>query len=256
MKILYAAGNRKGSFRQLRRFLDSIKNKKLDVQIAAYSKSMGNLDIDYNLDCLLNFTNPDGNITYNENYVFYYNEIKRFDPDLIISDIEVFTSMIGLELNKKVWQVSPVLLYYALDFDAKYRSGIRKNYAYLFNRTFTKKSHINFVVNNSDRRFVYSHLCDINEAPKLPDKYEWIRPEFLLMDEYVTTVNDGTELLLADAFYNQAFCASKIDPNDVEAVICSNMNYQFGLGSFDTNDKDRPVVITINDDVKFLSEVI
>ena len=236
--------------------------KKHDIKISAFSKSMGNLDIDYNLDCLLNFSNPTGNITFNDNYSFYFNEIKRFSPDLIISDLEVYTSIIALEMSKPLWQVSPVLLYTGAGNDAHYANSIRLNNSYLINRTFTKKSHINFVINNSDKKLIYSHLCDIKSAPTLSKSYEWIRPEFQLFDNHnqkTISINDGTETQLSDAFYNEQFSYSQVDYKDIESVVCSNYNEHYGLGNIITNSvlhTNKDIDITINDSVKFLSDLL
>lgn len=178
MKILYAAGNRIGSFYQLKRFLGSV-SKRHTIKIAAYKKSMGDLDVDYNLDSLLNFTNPEG-ISFNGNYNYYANEIRRFAPDLIISDFEIYTSIMAGELKIKLWQFSPVNLYYALDAKTKQASGIHKYYSHLIESNHKKSDYINYILNNSDRKFVLSHLCDCAAAPSLIDGFEWVRPSFIL----------------------------------------------------------------------------
>lgn len=183
MKILYAADDRAGSFFQLKRFVDSVKNSDIQLKIAAYKKSLGTLDVDYTLDCLLNFTNPDENFSSNGNYVYYFNEIRRFAPDLIISDFEVLTSLIALELGIKLWQVSPLLLYYAIPFSVKYNTKINKDYANLFSSNFRKKKYVNYIMNNSDRRLVVSHLCDSDKHITLRNGFEWVRPDFVLADE-------------------------------------------------------------------------
>jgi hypothetical protein len=100
MKILYAAGNRLGSYYQLKRFLNSVSKQNHNIKIAAYKNSTGDLNTDYTLDCLLNFTSPHTTFSFNGNYTYYSNEIKRFNPDLIISDFEIYTSIIAAQ-NKK-----------------------------------------------------------------------------------------------------------------------------------------------------------
>src|SRR5277367_870732 len=97
MKILYAAGNRSGSFFQMKRFLDTIQNH--TVKIAAYKKSSGNINIDYTLDALLNFSGHNENIAFNGNFIYYCKEIERFAHDLIISDFEIYTSIYAIEHN-------------------------------------------------------------------------------------------------------------------------------------------------------------
>jgi hypothetical protein len=260
VRILYAAGNRVGSREQLKRVISSIDGNSHELRISAYSKSMGSLDIDYNLDCLLNFTNQDGNITFNNNYLFYFNELKRYSPDLIISDLEAYTSIIGLEMSKEVWQVSPVLLYTGTNQGTKYSNNIRKNHATVINRIFTKKPYINFIINNSDKRFVYSHLCDIEKSPELLSNYEWIRPDFNLYGAAkgeAISINNGSEIQLSDAFYNEEFSFSKIDHKDIESIVCAHYNEQFELGKIITKDihyNKEQIDIKINDGVGFLAD--
>lgn len=177
MKILYTAGNRPNAFFQMQRFLETAKTH--TIKTAAYKQSSGNINIDYTLDALLNFSGPD-NIAFNGNFAYYCNEIKRFAPDLIISDFELYTSIYAIENNIPIWQVSPVLLYYALSNEIKYNLNINKYYGYLFNGDHRQKDYINFVLNNSNRRLVYSHLCDIKDIPSLNDRFEWVRPDFIL----------------------------------------------------------------------------
>ena len=182
MKILYAADNRYGSFFQLKRFIDSIKNLNIELKISTYQKSLGTLDSDYNLDCLLNFTNPDASFSKNGNYDYYKNEIKRFSPDLIISDLEIYSSLIALEEDIELWQVSPLLIYYALPFDIRYRIGINKTYSFLLNKNINKNKQLNYIIANSNKKFVVSHLCDTNKNIKLNGGFDWIRPDFVLAE--------------------------------------------------------------------------
>jgi hypothetical protein len=179
LKILYSAGNRIGSYYQLKRFLQSIQHKNYNIKIAAFKKSLGDLDADYMLDSLLNFTNPE-EISFNGNYTYYSNEIKRFAPDLIISDFEIYTSTIALELNIKLWQFSPINFYYAMNNDVKYNLGIHKNYFHLLDSSPKRNGYILNLLNNSNRRFVLSHICDSQYNNIISNNYEWARPSFIL----------------------------------------------------------------------------
>ena len=181
LKILYAAGNRIGAHFQLKRFLQSIQHKNYIIKTAAFKKSLGDLDVDYMLDSLLNFTNPE-EISFNGNYSYYSNEIKRFAPDLIISDFEVYTSTIALELNIKLWQFSPINLYYGINNDVKYNLGIHKNYFFLLDSSPKRNGYILNLLNNSNRRFVLSHIGDSKYNNIISDNYEWVRPNFILGD--------------------------------------------------------------------------
>lgn len=233
MKILYAAGNRLGSFYQLKRFLESVQGKHT-VKVAAYKISMGNLDIDYNLDSLLNFTNPK-NISFNGNYTYYHNEVKKFGPDLIISDMEIYSSILANELNIKLWQVSPVNLYHALENDVKNKISIYKNYSYLLESNHKRSEYINYILNNSDRKFVLSHLCDSPNRPRLINGYEWARPSFILGEgaNNATTVivlaknnkniindfKDKNSILFSPFFYEKY---NKIIMEDIDSNIYRN----------------------------------
>jgi len=183
MRILYAAGNRLGSYYQLKRFLDSIAYKNHNIKVAAYKKSLGSLDVDYTLDCLLNFTDPLGTVSFNGNYSYYKNEIKRFNPDLIISDFEIYTSIIAHELKIKLWQISPLNLYYALNAKTKQNVGIHKHYSHLIESNHKRSEYINHALNYSSRKFVLSHLCDCESPTELVEGFEWARPDFLLGED-------------------------------------------------------------------------
>jgi hypothetical protein len=182
MKILFAAGNRIGSYFQFKRFYDTIKEKDHIVKIAAYDNFHG--DFDFNLSSVLNFLKPN-TISFNGNYSYLHNEIKRFAPDLVLSDLEIFCSMIAIELNIKLFQCSPILLYYGINNELKNKLSIYKNYSYLFNSNKRKIEYINYILNNSDKKLVYSHLCDITSPPKLNEGFEFVRPDFLLDDDKI-----------------------------------------------------------------------
>ena len=189
MRILYAANNNFNSYFQLKRFISSIKHKDIEIKVAGYKSSMGDLNIDYTLDALLNFTNPDANISFNGNYTLLYHEIKRFSPDLIISDLEIYTSIIASEMNIPLWVVSPFLLYIALYKKTLYNISINKKYSYLFTKNFRKKSFLNFIIKNADRRFIVSHLCDTNIEFDLKEGFEFVRPDFVLADNISNTID-------------------------------------------------------------------
>jgi hypothetical protein len=180
MKILYAAGNRLGSYYQLKRFLNSVSKQNHNIKIAAYKNSTGDLNTDYTLDCLLNFTSPHTTFSFNGNYTYYSNEIKRFNPDLIISDFEIYTSIIAAELNIKLWQYSPINIYYALDQQTKQKILIHKYYSHLLEENIKRLEYINSAFDMSNRRFVLSHLCDNEKKPNLTNNFEWVRPSFIL----------------------------------------------------------------------------
>jgi hypothetical protein len=182
------------------------------------------------LDCLLNFSNPNENFSNNGNYVYYFNEIKRFAPDLIISDFDIYTSVIALEMGVKLWQASPLLLYYAAPYEIKYRARINKNYSHLLNSNFRKKEFINHVINNSDRKFVISHLCDSEKRIVLAPGFEWVRPEFVLADkvpeeiEYLVVRPGGNRKIIDSLQGTNSVMFSEFYHEKYEKFACKNIH--------------------------------
>lgn len=166
MKILYAASNRPGAKLQLTRFLQHI-NPTYTIKIAGYQDM--NMYLDWTLDALKDIFNPNRVSLENDNYEIYASQIKAYAPDLIISDLEYYTSYAGQQLDIEVWQVSPLLVYSGfsdneLDLFVKYKQFLITYNKILKNTIF-----------NSNRRFMYSYLCDIEGLPKSKEGYEWVR---------------------------------------------------------------------------------
>jgi len=177
LKILYAAGNNENAKIQLSRFIQSIEGKPYFIKVAAYKKSSPTINIDWTLDSLLNMFNPEHiSIDNNDNLITYFEQVKYFNPDLIISDLEYFTSYIANILNIELWQCSSLLLNVALTQEEKYNLGLFKNYSYLTNKNPQTSQRIIHMVDNSAKNFVYSHFGDTLDVPKIKDNFEWIRP--------------------------------------------------------------------------------
>ncbi len=177
LKILYAAGNNLNAKIQLSRFLTAIKGKPYIVKVAAYKKSSPNINVDWTLDCLLNMFKPEQLSFTNDNFQIYFDQVKYFAPDLVISDLEYFTSYIAQELDITTWQCSSSLLNFAVENQEKYNLGLFKRYSFLMgkNNSLRTQQQIN-IIDNSNCNFVYSHLADIEQPPKLKSSFEWIRP--------------------------------------------------------------------------------
>jgi len=175
MKILYAAANNENSKIALDRFVENL-DKKHTLKIAAYKKSSpNNLSIDWTLDSLLNIYRPESLfIDNNDNFKIYYHQLKNFNPDLIISDLEYFTSIIAISLNIRLWQCSSILIRYALEY--KKNIGIFTNYSYITNRNPNQHLKIINILDNSEEKFVYSCFGDLDSPPLIKDNYTWIRP--------------------------------------------------------------------------------
>lgn len=180
MKILYAAGASQNSKIQLARFASTINENKFSIKYATYNKSSNGLPIDWSLDSLLNMFKPDLISMDNENFHIYFEQIRSFAPELIISDLEYFSSYIANVLNIPLWQCSSSLINIAISNHEKYNIGLFKTYSYLLHNKPVHNARIANIIDNSNNNFVYSHLGDLENAPSLKDKFEWVRPYFSL----------------------------------------------------------------------------
>jgi len=179
LKVLYAASNNENSKIQLFRFAEAMKDSPHQVKVAAYKRSMPNINIDWCLDCLMNIFHPDHVSLENETLQIYYEQVKNFAPDLIISDLEYFTSYVGGLLNIPVWQCSSSLLNFALTHEQKYNLGLFKKYYYLFYKVPMGHYRNVHIIDNAEHNFVYSHLCDTKDPPSLKNNFQWIRPYYV-----------------------------------------------------------------------------
>jgi uncharacterized protein (TIGR00661 family) len=185
LKILYAANNNENSKIALSRFLLHLPKKNYQIKIAAYKKSSPNISIDWTLDCLLNIFRPEHISLDNENFNVYFEWIKNYNPDLIISDLEYFTSYIANVLDITLWQCSSSLINFALSHEHKYNLGLFKQYSYLYNRAPLYNQRITNIIDNSNYNFVCSHLGDTTDAPILKQGFEWLRPYYIIGKDYV-----------------------------------------------------------------------
>lgn len=185
LKILYAASDNENSLIQLSRFLKAIEGKPYIVKIAAYKKSSPkNVSIDWNLDCLKNIFKPEQVSKNNDNFTTYFEQVKYYNPDLIISDLEYYTSYIADVLNITLWQCSSFLIAFALGRGAVSNTGFTKHYSYLTKRG-GERNEITYLLNNSNCNFVYSHFGDLPNSPELKSNFEWIRPYHEVGKNYI-----------------------------------------------------------------------
>lgn len=176
MKILYAASNNENAKIQLSRFVRAMEGKPHTVKIAAYKKSSPNINIDWTLDCLQNIFKPEHVNLDNDNFVTYYDQVRYYKPDLIISDLEFFTSHVANTLGTTLWQCSSSMVHFALSSDYKYNLGVFKGYAYLFNKNPQHIQRLINIMDNSSRNLLYSHFGDTRSPPKIKHQFEWVRP--------------------------------------------------------------------------------
>lgn len=176
MKILYAASNNYGSKIQLSRFLREL-NGEHQIKIAAYKlSSPKHISIDWTLDALLNIYKPELLSLDNDNLEIYFSQIKKFAPDLIISDLEYFTSYLAGLTNIPLWQCSSSLINFAISKNDRYDLGLFKYYAHSLNRDPQHTQRMQNIIENSERNLVYSHYGDTEKAPILQNAFEWTRP--------------------------------------------------------------------------------
>ena len=112
----------------------------------------------------------------NDNFLTYFEQVKYFNPDLIISDLEYYTSHIANVLNTTLWQCSSSIINFALMGEYKYNLGIFKRYAYLFNKSTINNQRLIHIMDNANCNFLYSHFGDVENPPPLKEGFEWIRP--------------------------------------------------------------------------------
>lgn len=146
MKILYAAGNFSGSLIRFSRFLENLPDS-YDIKLAAFNIP-GYRPIDWTLDALNQDIRHDPNkrnhrrlygdlklmsdtqmkLFNYENMEIYIRDIRRFAPDLVISDFEVATCYVASLLRLPYIISSPLMLYPAinnktLNQQSQWRSG-------------------------------------------------------------------------------------------------------------------------------------
>ena len=176
MKILLALNDREDAKIFAHRFISAISSKNYSLKIAAYNKSTTyGMPIDYNLESLKYIYNAKFRSFTGTPLETYYNQIKHFNPDIIISDMELYTSHIAKLLNIKIWQVSPLLLHYSTPLAAKAQIGFFAQYQYFFLLGFELSEIIRNCIYNADKRFVYSHFGDANVF-NIEKNFEWVRP--------------------------------------------------------------------------------
>jgi len=177
LKILYAASNNQNAKIQLSRFLQAMHGSAHQIKVAAYKQSSPpGINIDWTLDALLNIYKPEFQSLENDTLGIYYDQVKQFSPDLIISDLEYFTSYIAGLSDITIWQCSSSLINFALQRKQKYNLGLFKYHAFSLNRDPVNTQKTVNLLENSNKNFVYSHFGDLSEPLEIQDKFEWVRP--------------------------------------------------------------------------------
>jgi uncharacterized protein (TIGR00661 family) len=181
-KLWYGANSFSNSKFQLERFLNYLP-KNVNIKIAGYNNLSCN--VDWNLNSLHSFRKEipcSGRGTYdkienikfpNQNIKYYLETIDKFNPDLIISDCEFFTTYAGLILKIPVWQCSPMIGLYGLK-DSMFNKPCFGSYGSKFRHWMYSQMYN--LVQSSEKRFVYSFFGDLDLVPDLLSGFEFIRP--------------------------------------------------------------------------------
>lgn len=181
-KILYAAHNSYDAKTRLHRFIQNSND--FEIKIAAYKKSLIPGLTNYVLDSLVNLydsniINYSGDALQN-----YYDFIKKYNPDLIISDFDPYTSYVANVLQKEIWQVSPNLLIHGLSLKEKQKLSIRNDFFIHVKHLDTSSGYsVLNILNNADRKLIYSPFGDLTNSPELSSGFEWVRPYYLSFNE-------------------------------------------------------------------------
>ena len=144
MKILYAAGNFTSSKYQLYQFVKYLPDCQL--KISGYQNHIP-FNIDFTLDFLHDYKNNHSNIFKNKNLQKYADQINKFKPDLIISDLCIYSSIIAIELNIPLWQYSPYLLLWSHESSIKLS---HVNFNVYFKKLINRK-YYKYIIANSDK---------------------------------------------------------------------------------------------------------
>jgi hypothetical protein len=279
MRIIYAASNKIGSNQRIGRLLKSISSlRDLEVKIAAYN-NISNTQFDWNLNSILNFRYKNENVSYtSSNYNLLVDEIINYNPDLIISELEIYINNIAVELGIPYWNVSPILLYYALDNKAKYNLDIYKKYSFILNKNKNRKKFIINSIDNAEKNFIYTPYCECDSFPKLSNSFLLIRPNYFISQvasikqEYSIDCNyeynksesnfleklshsdclisNGDSSFIGDAIYNKKKFLINKSILDLESII------NFNIASYISKSENNVFFMNVskNNDIKFFGD--
>lgn len=235
MRILYGAGNYIGSNIIASRFLKNAPNHQ--IKIAGYYRNHKYLNtIDWCLDALYQTKfgtknyfllkhGVKGPLVNHDIADVIINDILEFEPELVISDCEIFTAFVAKALEIPLWYCSPMLQLV----------GIEREYRDILLGTFRKTKEYIASLPEADAYLVYSPLCDILSRPILKNTFEWVRPYYETPVELSTEsidfstfsralpegslISTGETSFVADCLYSgRSFCVSP-NPNEQEQLL-------------------------------------
>jgi hypothetical protein len=173
LKILYASSQKTGTNEQLNRFLQAIVPSNYIVKIAAYYGVRCIRPVDWILNALHDVFCFDRFSMDGDNLEIYYQQIKNFHPDLIISELEPFTSHVAALLQLPIWQISPFLLWEG--WDGSHPIGLERRYQHLLPEIKEHRRMLAMLA-ASNANLICSHLGDLAEPPRIKSGFDFIRP--------------------------------------------------------------------------------
>ena len=244
MRILYALSDRYGSQVQYIRFLQNAPPNSI-IKVAGYASKCNLINLDWNLDALKDAIDLKTVSLKNENVSIYASQIESFRPDLIISDLELITSYIAIAHKIPLWQVSPLLFYYATTNEIKSELNSRRRFSYIFKPHLKAKDFIHYAITNSSKNLIYSYFGDAHDFP-IASNFEWVRPYFYSANQskaaehhccatlltnnkrHLNKIKDQEDTVLFSSFENENYSNIKIKniSNTSEYIInLKNSNY-------------------------------
>jgi hypothetical protein len=177
-KILYATANKLSSYTQYERFAVAIKDKDYSLKLASFYG--GNYNYDFNIGYMKSLGIRDDLSIHNKNLQDYYDFIKRFSPDIIITDAEVITAHIAFSLNIKTINVSSSLIRVGVPQFVRSRGNLVFYSSHNQNENYM--SNHKYIAENSDLNLIYSPLADLGLPTN--DNFKWTRPYHLPLSKF------------------------------------------------------------------------
>lgn len=178
IKVLYAANNSMESKIQAKRILDNLPSN-FDVKIAAYYNYFPKYyDVNWNLSSLFDIYNNKSKLelnSFNLKLNILHDQIKKYEPDLIISDFEPYISYIGMDLDIPIVQCSSSLIENCISYTHA-NLGAKNRFKFFFVKNQSDKMFQDVMLSKSVLNIIYSHFGDVDNSIIIKDKCIWARP--------------------------------------------------------------------------------
>ena len=175
MKLLYALSPSSEANLRLLRFLKAIIGQNHTIKIAAYRSSIGFIKADWTLDALHDPHNLEFYPLDSETLKLYRKQVEYFAPDLILSDMEIFTAEVAISIGIPFRLIGSWLMHFGMMQDGMRLRHATARYPVLAPSNPNIKR-LSYLTHNAECNLVYSHLCDLSEAPILKSNFFWVRP--------------------------------------------------------------------------------